>query len=124
MTQQSAGAQHRPPGTDGARGSAGERADRVVQAVLAVPGVVAMHGGKLGEIGTHLPGRRVLGVRLDAAKPEVHIVIALGRPVLAIIDDVRAAAETVLQDAVLVIVQDVTTSTATITAAFGNPDQG
>lgn len=56
-------------------------AEVVRDAVLAVPGVVAMHAGAFGEVGTYLPGRRVAGVRLTDDEVEVHVVAALGTPV-------------------------------------------
>ncbi|WP_380166347.1 hypothetical protein [Jannaschia sp. R86511] len=40
-------------------------ADVLAAAVLATPGVVGLHGGRFGEIGTYLPGRRVVGVRVS-----------------------------------------------------------
>ncbi|WP_445263016.1 hypothetical protein [Pseudokineococcus sp. 1T1Z-3] len=50
-------------------------------AVLAAPGVVSLHAGALGEVGTYLPGRRVNGVRLTGEEVEVHVVAALWTPV-------------------------------------------
>ena len=41
-----------------------ELADSIAAAVLAVPGVAALHPGMFGEVGTYLPGRRVTGVRI------------------------------------------------------------
>ncbi|MEJ5946634.1 hypothetical protein WDZ17_15150 [Pseudokineococcus basanitobsidens] len=56
-------------------------AELVRDAVLAAPGVVRLHAGALGEVGTYLPGRRVTGVRVTDAQVEVHVVAALGTPV-------------------------------------------
>lgn len=56
------------PGPVGAAAPAGEPprertpADRVAEAVLAVPGVAGLNGGAFGEVATYLPGRRVVGV--------------------------------------------------------------
>lgn len=58
-----------------------EPAELVRDAVLAAPGVVGLHAGVLGEVGTYLPGRKVAGVRLTDAEVEVHVVAALGTPV-------------------------------------------
>ena len=57
-------------------------ADVVRDAVLAVPGVVSLHAGPFGEVGTYLPGRRVAGVRLTDDEIEVHVVAALSTPVV------------------------------------------
>lgn len=56
-------------------------AEVVRDAVLAAPGVVALHAGPFGEVGTYLPGRRVAGVRITEEEVEVHVVAALGQPV-------------------------------------------
>ncbi|WP_369054246.1 Asp23/Gls24 family envelope stress response protein [Kineococcus terrestris] len=81
-------------------------ADDLAGAVLAVPGVVRLHAGALGEVATYLPGRRVTGVRLpDAAlrgagpggpPVEVHVVLGLDAPVREVACDVHAAAAAVL----------------------------
>ena len=42
--------------------------------VLSCPGVAAMHGGIGGEAATYLPGRRVVGVRIQPDRVEVHVV--------------------------------------------------
>ena len=56
-------------------------AERLAAAVLAVPGVEALHPGMFGEVGTYLPGRRVAGVRVTDHAVDVHIVLAYGIPV-------------------------------------------
>lgn len=57
----------------------GERAPHVADvlaaAVLATPGVAGLHGGRYGEIGTYLPGRRVVGVRVDDDTVELHLIV-------------------------------------------------
>lgn len=68
-----AGSSSAPPARD--------PAEVVRDAVLAAPGVVALHGGAFGEVGTYLPGRRVAGVRITDDEVEVHVVAALGQPV-------------------------------------------
>jgi hypothetical protein len=69
-----------------------ELADSVAAAVLAVPGVAALHPGMFGEVGTYLPGRRVTGVRITDDTIDVHVAVHAGV-------DVRATAATV-RDAV------------------------
>jgi hypothetical protein len=59
-----------------ARGQAPALAEVVAEAVLAVPGVVRLHGGRFGELATYLPGRRVIGVRVDERGTEVHVVVS------------------------------------------------
>jgi len=57
-------------------------AARAAAAALAVPGVAGLYGGAFGEIATHLPGRRVAGVRTrstpDGSRIDVHVVARLG----------------------------------------------
>ncbi|WP_363326092.1 hypothetical protein [uncultured Pseudokineococcus sp.] len=61
--------------------------------MLAAPGVVDLHGGPLGEVGTYLPGRRVAGVRLgDGSRPsEVHVVASTAAPLAQTAAAVHAA---------------------------------
>jgi len=66
-----------PPGT--------ELADRVAAVVLAVDGVIALHGGVFGETATYLPGRRVPGVRLSQESTDLHLTLAYGRPSLDVV---------------------------------------
>ncbi len=65
--------------------------DAVAAAVLVCPGVAAMSGGRLGEVATYLPGRRVAGVRLGDGTVEVHVVGRYGPPVETIAAEIRAA---------------------------------
>jgi hypothetical protein len=51
-------------------------ADTVASIARAVPGVAGLHPGPFGEVATHLPGRRVAGVRIDDERIEVHLVLA------------------------------------------------
>ena len=50
-----------------------EPAERLAAAVLAVPGVAALHPGMFGEVGTYLPGRRVAGIRITDNVVDVHV---------------------------------------------------
>jgi hypothetical protein len=67
---------------DAPAGPAGDLADTapdlIAAAVLAVPHVVALSGGRVGEIATYLPGRRVEGVRMRREHVEVHVVARYG----------------------------------------------
>lgn len=83
------GHQHGEPLDD----PAGEVAERVAAAVGAVSGVAELHGGTYGDIATYLPGRRLAGVRVGrAGEPvEVAFVVALDRPIPAVVADVRRA---------------------------------
>jgi len=94
-----------PPSTPGGLAA---QADVVEAAVLAVPGVTALHGGAHGEVAVHLPGRRVSGVRLREGRTEVHVVLELGRPVGATAAAVQDAVARVRPGPVDVTVEDVT----------------
>lgn len=84
-----------------------EVADRVRAAVLAVPGVAAMHSGSFGEVATYLPGRKVDGVRVRADVTEVDVVVDWGVHVLETADSVRAAVQAITRPTVTVVIQDV-----------------
>ncbi|RYC13036.1 Asp23/Gls24 family envelope stress response protein [Nocardioides zhouii] len=87
--------------------SPGVLADRVAQAVLAVPGVHDLHGGVLGEVATYLPGRRVTGVRLRDGDTQVHLVLAWGAAVSTTTDAVRTAVAAIVPGTVHVAVEDI-----------------
>lgn len=84
-----------------------ETADLVAAAALAVDGVADLHTGTFGEVATHLPGRRVSGVRITADVTEVHLVLQWGAPVLATADAVRVAVQPLVGTPVDIAVQDV-----------------
>lgn len=63
------------------RPPAAELVDRISAITLATPGVVALHAGRFGEVGTYLPGRRVAGIRIDERGTQVHITVAAGHPI-------------------------------------------
>ncbi|WP_432497596.1 hypothetical protein [Kineococcus gypseus] len=94
------------PGARSAAPGAGERADAVRAAVLAVPGVVGLHPGRHGTVATYLPGRRVTGVRLGEDGAEVHVVVAAGADLRATAGAVHAAASAVLGAPVHVVLAD------------------
>lgn len=96
----------------GGSGDGEDPADLVAAAVLAVPGVRALHGGALGEVGTYLPGRRVAGVRLGGERCAVHVVLEWDAGLSATSDLVRDAVRTVVPGvAVDVTVEDVAAPT-------------
>lgn len=82
-------------------------ADRVAEAVLAVPGVAALHAGRYGEAATHLPGRRVNGVQVREDRLEVHVSLEWGAEVLATADAVRDRCAGLAARRVDVVVEDV-----------------
>lgn len=52
-------------------------AERVAAAVTAHPQVAALHGGTFGAVATHLPGRRLTGVRIGAGDEPVELAVVL-----------------------------------------------
>ena len=84
-------------------------AEVVAAAVLAVPGVVRLHGGRFGELGTYLPGRRVTGVRIDDEGTEVHVVVSDLVPVPHTAAQVQRAVSAIAPMPVRVHVEDIDT---------------
>lgn len=94
----------------------------LADAVQGCPGVVDLHGGPFGTVATHLPGRRVVGVRfgVDPGSAErtgangrrsthvdVHVVGRYPHPIAEIASQVRAAVRGVVPDAsITVTVED------------------
>ncbi|WP_293830898.1 hypothetical protein [uncultured Corynebacterium sp.] len=74
-----------------------EVAEGVRDAAVAVGGVAALHGGRVGEIATYLPNTRIEGLKAISRDGrtgfEVHFVfdVASGRKVQDVAEDVRAA---------------------------------
>ena len=74
-----------------------EVAEGVRDAAVAVNGVAALHGGRVGEIATYLPNTRIEGLKAISRDGrtgfEVHFVfdVASGRKVQDVAEDVRAA---------------------------------
>ncbi|GEL94834.1 hypothetical protein [Cellulomonas composti] len=85
-------------------------AEEVAAAVLAVPGVVRLHGGRFGGLGTYLPGRRVTGVRIDEAGTEVHVVVSGVAPVPVTVGRVQRAVSAIAPMPVHVHVEDIDVS--------------
>jgi uncharacterized alkaline shock family protein YloU len=65
--------------------------EAVAAAALGCPLIAGLTGGRLGEIATYLPGRRVVGVRELDGTVEVHVVARWGTPLPKVADVVRAA---------------------------------
>ncbi|MEZ0447698.1 hypothetical protein [Cellulomonas sp. ICMP 17802] len=84
-------------------------AETVAATVLAVPGVVRLHGGRFGELGTYLPGRRVTGVRIDDEGTEVHVVVSDLVPVPDTAARVQRAVSAIAPMPVRVHVEDIDT---------------
>jgi hypothetical protein len=87
----------------------GSPAEAVAAAVLAVPGVVRLHGGRFGALGTYLPGRRVTGVRIDEEGTEVHVVVSDLVPVPDTAARVQRAVSAIAPMPVRVHVEDIDT---------------
>ncbi|TCK21023.1 hypothetical protein [Pseudonocardia endophytica] len=70
----------------------------VADAVLAHPSVLRLDGGPFGVVASHLPGRRLPGVRIGAGDEptEVAVVVALGRPFPALADEIAGRVRSVL----------------------------
>ena len=64
----------------------------VAATVLAHPGVAGLHGGPFNAVATHLPGSRLVGVRIGAgAEPvELAVVLWLERPIPEVVAGLRA----------------------------------
>ncbi|MEP7091402.1 MAG: hypothetical protein ABI776_14985 [Nocardioidaceae bacterium] len=89
-----------------------DAADAVAAVAGAVPGVTALHAGVFGEVATHLPGRKVSGVRMAADVTEVHVSVLMGADVLDVARRVRAAVEPLVLTPVHVYIEDVTATSA------------
>lgn len=65
--------------------------DVVAAATLQCPAVAGLHQGGTRFVVTYLPGRRVVGVRLDADRVLVSVVLARGASVPSLDKQVRDA---------------------------------
>jgi uncharacterized alkaline shock family protein YloU len=66
-------------------------AQRVADAVAAEPAVARLDGGAFDAIATHLPGRRLVGVRIGrgGGPVEIAVVLHLRRPIPEVARDLR-----------------------------------
>lgn len=85
-------------------------AEQVADAVLAVPGVVRLHGGRFGGLGTYLAGRRVVGVRIQDDGTDVHVVVTDHVPVPVTAARVQRAVSALAPMPVRVHVEDIDTT--------------
>lgn len=92
-------------------------ADDVAALVLAVPGVVRLHGGMFGEAATYLPGRRVAGVSVTADSVDVHVVLDSAVPIRMTAQRIHAVVASAVDVPVHVHVDDVDSA-----AALGRTD--
>lgn len=78
-----------PPGAP--TGDPAVLAEQVAAAVIAHPAVARLHGGPFGAIATHLPGRRLVGVRIGTGDQPVEIGVALraDRPIPEVVAELR-----------------------------------
>jgi len=65
--------------------------DSVAAAVTACPAVARLHSGGTRFVATYLPGRRVVGVRVEDDRVLVSVVLSRGIPVRTLEKQVRAA---------------------------------
>ncbi|MBO1754540.1 hypothetical protein [Allobranchiibius sp. CTAmp26] len=85
---------------------ASQRVEVIAQAVLATPGVQALHAGK-EHVVTYLPTRQVRGIREAEHGYEVHVVLARDCSLLITVEAVRAAVQAVAPGRVDVTVENV-----------------
>lgn len=81
--------------------------DALTALARSVDGVAAMHGGEFGEVATHLPGRKIVGIRITDDSCDVHIAVAYPCDVRAVARAVRLALEPHVEVPVSVTVEDV-----------------
>lgn len=65
--------------------------DAIAAATLACPAVAGLHEGGAWAVATYLPGRRVVGVRVEDRRVLVSIVLAAGSSVRSLEAQVRSA---------------------------------
>lgn len=83
------------------------RADRIAAAVVAVPGVAALHPGMFGEVATYLPGRRVAGVRVREHGVDVHVSVRFGVPIRQVAERIQTAVAAIESGPIAITVEDV-----------------
>lgn len=104
-------------------------AELVAEIAASVPGVAGLHAGAFGEVGTYLPGRRVIGVKTTPEVTEVHLVVAQGSQMLLVAQQVRDAVQPLVDTRVDVFIEDIDPTPAgsrvkATTAWQGPSDEG
>lgn len=66
-------------------------ADAIAAATLACSAVAELHEGGIRAVATYLPGRRVIGVRVEDRRVLVSVVLASGSSVRSLEAQVRSA---------------------------------
>ncbi|MFY2790158.1 Asp23/Gls24 family envelope stress response protein [Rhodococcus sp. KRD162] len=84
-----------------------DQSEDIADAVLAIDGVVGLHGGMFGEAATYLPGRRVAGIRVGDGGTEVHVTLQFGVSVRETADAVRNTVAAMIDGPVHVTVEDI-----------------
>lgn len=87
--------------------SANTDVDRIAAVVRSVAGVADLHAGLFGEVGTHLPGRRVAGVRLGEPGTDIHVIMYYGVSVHRTADAIRDAISGLVNGPVDITVEDI-----------------
>ena len=67
--------------------------DAIAGAALACPAVARLDEGGTRAVATYLPGRRVVGVRVEDRRVLVSLVLAYGSSVRSLEEQVRSAVE-------------------------------
>ena len=65
--------------------------DAIAAVTLACPAVAGLHEGGTRAVATYLPGRRVIGVRVENRRVLVSVVLASGSSVRSLEAQVRSA---------------------------------
>ena len=65
--------------------------DAIAAAMMACPAVAGLHEGGTRAVATYLPGRRVVGVRVEDRRVLVSLVLASGSSVRSLEAQVRSA---------------------------------
>lgn len=65
--------------------------DAIARAVEGCPSVARLEPGRVVEVATYLPGRRVQGIRMGEGQLEVHVVARYGPSLPDIAGEVRQA---------------------------------
>lgn len=94
-------------------------AELVAAVVTANPAVARLDGGVFGTVATHLPGRRLVGVRIGRGDEpvELGVVLHLGRPIPDVLTALRREVSALCGGAAV----DITVSDVAVPAAVVGP---